>query len=284
MCLRASRSFAFAALLATGSLGFASIAVAQTTGTTPAKKVDPPKKADPKAGGAAAPAAAPTGTATTPATASAETKPAEPAADAEKEKEDSNRAIYISADIGFNRADVGGLSDNTGFDKTAANGLLGGIGIGYRYKDFRLGGRFRTTSTTEYTLWSLMGEIGFGLPLRPVSPTLFLHGGYIFDVGIERAVVAGSLPRGALNTPDIDLNGVVVGGEVVASYWFTKFLRMGPFIGFDALILSRSRPDPPQSIFPVTDETRNNKLFGDSGGGLGYLLNIGIRGTGDIAF
>ena len=63
---------------------------------------------------------------------------AQPTPAADEAKEDK-RAVYISVDLGFTRADVGGLSDNTGFDKKAANGLLAGLGLGYRHQDFRFG-------------------------------------------------------------------------------------------------------------------------------------------------
>lgn len=289
MSLRASRSVApVLTLLAIAATSLAFEATASAQGTAPKK--DAPakpgeKKAAPKAdtkSAAPAPAGATSTATAAPTTETAETKAAEPAA--AKEEEEKVRAVYISLDFGFARADVGGLSDATGFDKTAANGLLAGAGVGYRYKGFRIGGRFRDTSTTEFSLWSLMGEVGYGLPFRPISPAFYVHAGYMFDVGVERSVVAGSLPRGNVLTPDVDLNGVVVGGELVASYWFTSFLRLGPFIGFDATVLSRSQANLPQSLFPITDETRNKPLFSESGSGLGYMLNIGIRGTGDIAF
>ncbi|MDB4934747.1 MAG: hypothetical protein JWP87_1719 [Labilithrix sp.] len=256
--------------------------VTDASAQAPAKTA--PKKPDAK--GQTAPAAAPATpapAATTPAqTAPVEEKaPAEAAAASDKE---DTRAIYISVDLAFTRADIGGISDNTGFDKTGANGLAAGLGIGYRHGDLRFGARFRDASTTEYSLWSLMGEIGYGLPFRPVSPVLFAHLGYMFDNGIERGAIAGSLPRGNVLTPNVDLDGLVVGGEIVASLWLTKFLRVGPFVGVDFTFLHRSQPALPQSIVPVGPETRNNALFGDSGSGVGYVLTLGVRGTGDIGF
>lgn len=261
-------------------LSFESAAAAQ--GTAPpvgAKKADPNAKKPAAAAPAATTAPAP---ATAPAASPAAT-PAEPAPPKGDAPEDP-RAIYISADIGFTRPDIGGISDNLGFDKTAANGILAGLGIGYRYKDLRVGARFRDSSTTEFSLWSLMGEIGYGLPFRPVSPIVFVHAGYMFDVGVERAVFASKLPKGNLLTPNVDLDGLVLGGELTAAYWLTKFLRIGPFIGVDFTFLHRAQAAPPQSIVPLEPATKNNELFGDSGNGLGYVLSIGLRGTGDISF
>jgi len=258
-------------LVASAIVAFAPSAAAQ--GTPAPTGTAAPKKADPKKAEAAP--AAPAAT-----TAPAATEEAKPTGEAKEDK----RAIYISVDLGFSRADVGGISDNTGFDKTGANGLLAGLGLGYRFKDLRLGARFRDTSTTEYSLWSLMGEVGYGLPFRPVSPTLYAHAGYMFSNGVERSVIASSLPAGNVLTPSAQLDGLVVGGEIVASLWLTKFLRLGPFIGVDFAWLHRAQVALPQSIVPIGADTRNNALYSDSGSGVGYLLNIGIRGTGDIAF
>jgi hypothetical protein len=207
----------------------------------------------------------------------------EPPAEA-KPDEESRRAVTLSVDIGFTRPDIGAIKDNLGFDKKAANGVLAGIGVGYRYRELRLGARFRDASTTEFTLWSVMGEVGVGLPLRPVSPIFMAHAGYMFDTGVQRAVIASKLPQGNVLTPFVDLSGLVVGGELLASYWVTKFLRVAPFLGFDLTFLHRAQVATPQSLFPVPAATRNNALFGDSGSGVGYTLNIGLRGTADIGF
>ena len=272
---------ASAPIVAAAIMAFAPTAAAQ--GTPPATGQTAPKKADPQSAAAPATSAPATSAPATsaPGTTDATTKPAaEPSAS----EPDGHRAVYISVDIAFTRADVGGISDNTGFDKTAANGLLAGLGLGYRFKEFRLGARFRDSTTTEFSLWSLMGEIGYGLPFRPVSPTFFAHAGYMFSNGIERSVVASALPAGNVLTPQVQLDGLVVGGELVASFWLTKFLRVGPFVGVDFAWLHRSQVSLPQSIVPLTAETRNNALYNDSGSGVGYMLNIGLRGTGDIAF
>jgi hypothetical protein len=106
----------------------------------------------------------------------------------------------------------------------------------------------------------------------------------MFSNGIERSVIASSLPSGNVLTPRAQLDGLVVGGELVASLWLTKFLRVGPFLGVDFSWLHRSQVALPQSIIPIGADTRNNALYSDSGSGVGYLLSIGIRGTGDIGF
>lgn len=232
------------------------------------------------------PAPATSGTTTTttpapPAEAAPAPAPATPTDDADKE---DPRAIYLSGELGFTRADIGGFTDSFAFDKTGANGLVAGLGIGYRYKGLRIGGRFRDASTTEYSLWSLMGEVGFGLPFKPLTPIIFIHAGYIFDEGVERSVVASSLPRANVLTPNIELDGLVLGAEVYAAYSVTKFFKVGPFIGLDLTFLHRAQPSPPQSLQPIDGNTGSNALFGDSGNGVGYMLNLGVRATGDIAF
>lgn len=265
--------------LASTTLVLEPTAAAQARTGGAARKADP-KKADTTAAPAPSAAAPATTPATTPPPAAAAAEPKTPDADPKEDK----RAVYISVDIGFTRTDVGGLSDKTGFNKTGANGVLAGVGLGYRYQELRIGARFRDASTTEFSLWSLMGEIGYGLPLRPLSPIFVAHAGYMFDSGVERSVIAGSLPKGNVLTPPVHLDGLVVGGEIFGSIWLTKFLRAGPFIGFDLTFLHRSKVGLPQSIVPLDDTTKSNPLFADSGSGTGYLLNIGLRGTGDIAF
>jgi hypothetical protein len=246
---------------------------AQPAAKSPASKPppNPPPKPAPPPAPAATPAPAPT--------AEASTTPA-----ATETDKDDPRAVYLSADFGFARPDLGAFSDSLAFDKTKANGYLVGFGVGYRHKALRIGARFRDTSTTEFSLWSLMGEVGIGLPFRPLTPIIMVHAGYMFDAGIERAVVSSSLPPGNVLTPNIDLDGLVLGIEAQAAYSLSKFFRLGPFLGFDMTFLHRAQPRPPQSLFPLTDETRNNALFGDSGSGVGYVINLGIRVTGDIAF
>lgn len=224
------------------------------------------------------------------ATAKAQVESAEPAGDAEgaaaatPEKKEAAHAIYVSGDFAFTRADVGGLSDSTGFDKTGANGLAYGFAVGYRANHFRVGARFHANDTTEFNLWSVMAEVGYGFGFRPISPTIHLHGGYVFDTRIDRPVVARSLPQGNLLTPDVDIRGARVGVEVVGNVWLSETVRVGPFLGFDLLFLHRPKVDLPQSIYPTDDATRANPLFSGSGSGTGYIFNVGIRGTFDIGF
>lgn len=268
--------------------------------TAPAFAQTAPAKPAPAAGSTTAPAkpgatkpaetSATTGTpasnapgaATTPPAATQ--KPEEKAPEPEKEDKEDVNAIYISGDIGFTRTDIGGFSDSTGLDKTGANGLLAGLGLGYRRSAFRFGLRFRDHNTTEYALWALMGEIGYAFPMRPVSPGFYVHVGYMFDNSVDRGSFEKKLPVGNFLTPDVDLNGVVVGGEVVASYHLGHVARVGPFLGFDVMVLHRPRPGLPQTLFQLPTEVANNALFGEAGNGLGYALNIGIRFTGDIGF
>lgn len=200
------------------------------------------------------------------------------------EDKEPTQAVYLSGDIAFARADVGAFSDTTGFDKTGANGVAYGFGAGYRNRNLRLGARFRVNDTTELSLWSIMAEVGYGLKLRPIEPVFVLHAGYMFDTKVERAVFSSSLPQGNVLTPDIDLKGAVIGVEAVANYWVAKALRIGPYVGFDLTILKRSQADLPQSIFAIPDDVRNNPLFTEAGHGVGYVFNVGIRGTADIGW
>jgi hypothetical protein len=204
--------------------------------------------------------------------------------DGSKEEKESSRAVYVSGNIAFARVDLGGISDNTSFDKPAANGLLYGFSAGLRFRDFRVGGRWRVHSTTEFDMWSLGGEIGYGLPLRPLSPVFTATVAYVWDQKISRSVFSSSLPEGTVLAPDVDMNGVLVGLDVCASYWLSTFLRLGPFLGTDFMFLSRNQAPLPSSIFPISDEFKNKPLYTESGSSIAYTLNIGLRGAFDVGF
>ena len=218
-----------------------------------------------------------------------EEQKAKEAKEAEEKKEldlskESPKAIYFSGDIAFTRSDLGGISDNTGLDRTVANGFLYGVSAGLRLKDFRFGGRWRVHDTTEFTLWTLALSAGYGLPLRPVSPIFSAHVGYVFDQHVEEALFRRSLPDGVILPPDVDVKGILAGVDINASYWITKFLRLGAFIGADLMFLSREKVAIPQSIFGPDPAVANQPLYAGSGSSIGLNMNLGLRGAFDIAF
>ena len=246
--------------------------------------LEPAAHAQQKAGTGGAKPAAPAPTpAPTPAPAPAVTAPFEPAPAADADHP-AKRAIYLFGEIGFTRQDLGGISNNLGFDKTKANGIVAGLGMGYRFKALHIGARFRDSSTTEFSLWSVMGEVGYALPFRPLTPVIFIHAGYMFEAGVERAVIASSLPPGNVLTPTVHLDGLVLGAEAYFAYSVSDFFKVGPFLGLDLTFLHRAQVGLPQSVFTLPAETRNNALFSDSGSGVGYAFNLGVRVTGDIGF
>jgi hypothetical protein len=205
---------------------------------------------------------------------------------AEEPEKESARAIYFSFDGGFARPDLGGFSNSLSFDKTSANGVTWSVGTGVRLKDIKLGARWRAFDTTEFDLWSVMLEAGYALPLRPVSPGISAHVGYIWDQKLQRPLFASSLPgsRQTVLDPSIDVTGVMVGAEVQAMYWLNKYIRAGGFVGFDMLFLNRSQASLPGTTSPVPEEIRVKPLYTDSGSGVGYVFSIGLRGAFDIGF
>lgn len=280
-----SKRCAIGACIAVGSLLSTAPALAQTgtgTGTGTGTKTAPAKpdaKKDPAKPGPTDPQAS------TEAQAPKKDAPVDAEkTDAAKEDKESTRAVFVSGNIAFARVDLGGISDNTSFDKPAANGFLYGFAGGLRIRDFRFGARWRVHSTTEFDVWSIGGSIGYGLPIRPLSPVFTAVVGYVWDQKIERGVFNSSLPPGTVLAPDVDINGLLVGLDLGASYWLSHFLRVGPFIGTDFMFLSRQRAQLPSSIFPISDDFRNKPLYADSGSSIAYTLNIGLRGAFDIGF
>jgi hypothetical protein len=219
--------------------------------------------------------------ASVPSVASADEPPSEEEKNPDPETE-AKKAIYISGELGVTRSMLGAIVDDLGFDKTAANGPLYGLAGGVRYQNCRLGLRWRVHDTTEFTLWTLALQAGYALPWRPISPIFSAHVGYVFDQSVQPGLFRSALPVGNVLPPNVDLRGAILGLDVNASYWVTKFLRVGAFVGIDAMYLHRSKAPPPQSLFGPTPELAGHPLYADSGDGLGLNVNLGLRGAFDI--
>jgi hypothetical protein len=192
------------------------------------------------------------------------------------------RAVFIGIEGGLTRPDIGGLSDSTNFDKTAALGGLYGVDLGARFNKLLVGAVFRGDDTTEFNLWSLMAEVGYALPRRPLQPMFFLRVGYTWSTELEQSVYRSAIPQ--LNTlpPDVKVQGAIAGVEAVAMYWIAKEFGVGPFLGFDAQYYVRPQVDLPQSLITIPQEIKANPLYTDSGSAIGYTLNIGIRASLDL--
>jgi hypothetical protein len=195
---------------------------------------------------------------------------------------EAKKAIYVSGELGITRVMLGAIVNELGFDKTAANGPLYGLAGGLRYDNYRFGIRWRVQDTTEVTLWTLALSAGYALPLRPISPIFSAHLGYVFDQSVQPGFFRSALPVGNVLPPNVDLRGAVLGLDVNASYWVTKFLRVGAFVGIDATYLHRTQAPPPQSLFGPTPELAGHPLYADSGDGVGLSANLGVRGAFDI--
>lgn len=261
-------------------------AQAQTGGTAPksgttsdSKKTDKDKQKD-----KAAAQKAPEADQTQEQAKKPEDPPADGAAKPEEAEKEATKAVFFSGDLAFTRVDLGGISDNLAIDKEGANGLLYGFAGGLRLKNLRVGARWRVFDTSEYNMWSVAGTVGYGLPMRPLSPTISANLGYVWDQKIQRGAFSSSLPPGTVLPPDVELRGLLVGVDVNASYWITKFLRLGAFIGTDFFFLSRAKADLPASIFPIDESFRNKPLYTETGSGISYTINIGLRGAFDIGF
>jgi hypothetical protein len=220
--------------------------------------------------------------------ADAQKKPDEPPKEEKKEFDDTveaQKAIYASADIGFTHANLGAIVDNTGFDKTGANGTLWGFSGGYRVRDFRAGVRWRVYDTTEFALWSIALQAGYAMKLRPVTPIFSAHLGYVFSQNIEPALYPNAIPPGTILPPNVDVKGLMVGLDANASYWVTKWFRLGAFLGFDLMFLSREQTTVPRSITGAPpQEITNHPLYTESGFGMGINVLFGFRAAFDLGF
>lgn len=274
-----------AVLVATFLLGAGGEAFAQSAPPAPAPASKAPSKKDDKDKKKEQEKAAQT-TETETAAAGAKTDAKAPDEATPKEEKEASRAIYVSADIGFTRPDIGGISNSLSFDRTAANGVTGSVGAGLRLKDIKLGARWRVFDTTEFDFWAFMLEAGYSLPMRPVSPGIVAHVGYMYDQKLNRSLFRSSIPgdRQTVLDPDVDVHGAIVGAELQAMYWVSRYVRAGGFLGFDFLFLNRPEAGLPGSTFPIPDDIRQKPLYTESGSSVGFLFNVGIRGAFDVGF
>lgn len=220
------------------------------------------------------------------ATAATPAAPATPPPAENKEWDDTiehQKAIYVQVDLGYTRPDLSTIDvSTTGFDAGSANGLLLGLAGGLRLKDYQFGLRYRIYDASSFTLWSFAVSAGYALKFRPVTPIVSAHLGYVFDQVIAGEVFRSSLPEGTVLTPDVDVKGLLLGGEASANYWVTKWFRVGGFLGLDFMFLSRAKAPLPQSIFGPSPEAAELPLYKESGFGIGLTLNLGIRGSFDL--
>jgi hypothetical protein len=205
-----------------------------------------------------------------------------------KKKEDegdveATKAIFFSGDIGFTRGQLGIAPHHLGFDKTGANGVLYGLLAGVRFDALRLGLRWRVHDTTEFSLWTFDAAIGYALSMRPLTPVFTAHLGYVYDQRLQDGLFRSSIPPGTVVTPDVDLRGILGGVDVSAQYWVTKAIRLGGFLGVDAMFLFRPQVDRPQSLFGPQPTYYALPLYSESGNTLGLNFNVGFRGEFDIA-
>lgn len=193
------------------------------------------------------------------------------------------KAIFVTADLGYTRADMSTLAASSmAFDTGSANGLLLGLTGGLRLKDLAYGLKYRVYDASNFTLWSFSASVSYALKPRPVTPIIEGHLGYVFDQSIDRKVFESSLPEGTILPPDVDVKGLLLGGEGSANYWLTTWFRVGGFIGLDFMFLSRARAPLPQSTFGPTPEVETLPLYKDSGFGIGVNINVGIRGSFEL--
>jgi hypothetical protein len=198
--------------------------------------------------------------------------------------EEFSKAIYLWADIGFTRSHVGVVESDLGLDKTAANGVLYGVAGGLRLRQLLFGLRWQLHDTTEFSLWTISATVGYELAMRPITPVISGHLGYVFDQEVQAGAFRSSLPEGNVLPPNVDLQGALLGVDVSAGYRLNEVIRVGAFLGADLMYLVRPKVGPPQSLFGPTPELDSNPLYSTTGHSMGLNLSAGFRGVFDVGF
>ena len=220
------------------------------------------------------------------AAAAASSAPPPPPAEKKEEFDDTveaKKAVFVTAELGYTRADLATIAASSmAFDKASASGVLLGLTGGLRMNQMMYGLKYRVYDASTFTLWSFSASVAYVMKQRPLTPIIEGHLGYVFDQSIERDVFERSLPAGTILPPDVDVKGVLLGGEASGNYSLTTWFRVGAFLGFDFMFLSRARAPLPQSSFGPTDDVATLPLYHDSGFGIGLNINLGLRGTFEI--
>lgn len=192
------------------------------------------------------------------------------------EREDSGRGLsflWVDAEAGYELLGLrtfhdGGLVDGALVPSTQHGPVFGGA-LGARLIALTLGARFRFARFAESSLWSLLLEAGYHVPLGSLEPYVTLGGGYVslggFEVGSELRPFAG----------DLSVRGFDLRGSAGVDYYFGSSLSVGANLSGDLLFLSRPRLKGVPSSDPALAEYAED---GSSvGGATALTLLVGLH-------
>lgn len=151
------------------------------------------------------------------------------------DEKDSGRGlefVWLNGEVGFQLLSLTSLSNNNlvpDRDSTFSSSLELGAGAGIRVLYFTLGGRFRFAPGPSYNVWSLLGELGFHIPLGSFEPYAILGAGY---AGVTRFETAS----GELEP----FGGAAVRLGAGIDYYLSDSFSVGASVTGEMLFLKRS--------------------------------------------
>jgi len=146
--------------------------------------------------------------------------------------------VWLNAEIGggtwaSTRSRANNLVDaNT--VKTSQTGLLYGAGLGVRLVFITLGARFRLGNFSEWSLWTLNGELGIHIPLGSVEPYFTFGGGYASMGAFNNKNLGGSL-----KSEDVDVKGYDIRGGFGVDVYVSNTFSIGANLTGELLALTR---------------------------------------------
>lgn len=178
------------------------------------------------------------------------------------------KLFYIQPEVGFGYATLGNaLPDNAGAvtingtpvandgsKYRSGSGLALGLGAGFEFITFQLGGRLRMISTGNYNLWNAGGELMYQPGSGRLWPHIGLTVGYAWAANWKDEICIGKCAL-------LDVHGLSVGARGGVQYFVTKQIEIGADATLDVLMLSR----PSINLDPV---------YGQDGSGTGVALGV----------
>lgn len=186
------------------------------------------------------------------------------------EREDSGRGlefVWVDVEGGYEYLSLQAFHSSSLLDgavlRDAGSGLSLGAGAGVRLVFLTLGARFRIAQLSDWSLWTLGGELGLHLPLGALEPS--------FSVGVGYAALAGAgtedLP--GLGTSLIDVSGVDARLGANLDYYVNPLLSFGARGSFELLALWRAGA-------PEADAAGLPAQYTRDGSGVGYGITLSL--------
>jgi hypothetical protein len=184
--------------------------------------------------------------------------------------------LFLKAEVGPVYVDTVALKDqellDAERDATSGFGVMHGVAVGLRAREFWAAARYRRGNFSDWDLWTVGGEAGATLSFGRLAPHVSLGAGYASLDGLFTDV---SRTAPFIKPPAIAIHGVNVRVELGLEYYFSRWFSLGASVSGDAFFLHRKGDNLPRlSSTDPNDRPTVSQAFDGSGTGLGAALSF----------